>query len=298
MSKLDLNLVRVFVAIYDTRSVTQAAERLALSQPTLSHSLARLRDAYSDRLFLRGSNGLAPTPLAEHLFSKFNDALAAIDSTLEQRNHFDPKTSNRRFQLAMTDIGALYFAPPLLQHFQESAPNIEIEITPISKGTPEELIAGRLDLAIGNLPSLVSSTQCATLFTEEYVCLMSKKHPTIGDSMTLKEFIAGRHVMVASQFSGHRLIDEALSNKGVARKIVAIVPHFTVLPTLLAQSDLLVILPSRVASLYVSQGGLKALKLPVKINSFEVRAHWNRGRSSSPAHQWLIKEIIETLGKL
>lgn len=298
MSRLDLNLVRAFVAIYETRSVTHAAERLALTQPTLSHSLSKLRDAYSDRLFLRGTDGLVPTTLAEQLFEKFSEALAGIEGTLEQRRQFEPIRSDRRFQLAMSDIGALYFAPPLLRRFQESAPHIEIEIMSVSKSTIEDLVAGRLDVAVGNLPSLATNTKSALLFTERYVCLMSEKNPSIGDSMTLDEFIGGRHVMVASPFSGHRLIDEALGNKGVSRKIVARIPHFTVLPQLLAQSDLLVILPSRVAELYVSQGGLKALELPVSIPEFEVRVHWHISRESSAAHKWFVKEIIDTLGKL
>jgi DNA-binding transcriptional LysR family regulator len=104
--------------------------------------------------------------------------------------------------------------------------------------------------------------------------------------------------MVSSPFSGHRLIDEALGEKGASRKIVARVPHFTVLPQLLAQSDLLVILPSRVAGLYVGQGGLKALELPVSIPEFEVRVHWHISRESTAAHKWFIEEIVETLGKL
>lgn len=168
----------------------------------------------------------------------------------------------------------------------------------VSKSTIEDLVAGRLDVAVGNLPAFATNTKSALLFTERYVCLMSEKHPSIGDSMTLDEFIGGRHVMVASPFSGHRLIDEALGNKGVSRKIMARVPHFTVLPQLLAQSDLLVILPSRVAELYVSQGGLKALELPVSIPEFEVRVHWHISRESCAAHKWLVQEMIGTPGKI
>lgn len=298
MSRLDLNLVRVFVAIYEARSVTQAAERLALTQPTLSYSLAKLRDAYADRLFLRGNSGLVPTTLAEQLYEKFSEALAGIEGTLQQRTRFDPERSTRRFRLAMSDIGVLYFAPPLLRRFQEAAPHIEIEIIPVSNATAEDLIVGRLDVAVGNLPALAASTHSALLFSERYVCLMSADHPAIGDAMTLDEFIAGRHIMVSSQFSGHRLIDEVLEQKGASRKIVARIPHFTVLPQLLAQSDLLVILPSRVAGLYVSQGGLKALELPVPIPHFEVRVHWHVGREPSAAHQWLLDEMVASLGGL
>lgn len=298
MSRLDLNLVRVFVAIYDAGSVTQAADRLALTQSTLSYSLSKLRDAYSDRLFLRGNNGLIPTALAEQLYEKFSHALAAVEGTLEHGRQFDPKQSTRRFRLAMSDIGVLYFTPPLLRRFQESAPHIEIEIVQLAGTTIEDLMVGRLDMAVGNIPTLEKGTHSTLLFTERYMCLMSTDHPTIRKSMPLDKLIAGRHILVSSPHSGHRLIDEVLREKGVVRKIVARVPHFTVLPQLLAQSDLLVILPSRVARLYVSLGGLKALELPVTIPEFEVRVHFPANRESSPAHKWLVNEIVQTVGKL
>ena len=151
MSHLDLNLIRVFVAIYETRSVTQAAERLDVTQPTISYGLAKLRKLYADRLFTRGTDGLMPTSLAEQLFLRYRDALTSIESTLEQNTAFDPLRSTRRFRLAMSDIGVLYFVPPLLRKFQEAAPRIEIDIVQIPDALSEDLSVGRLDMAIGNI---------------------------------------------------------------------------------------------------------------------------------------------------
>jgi DNA-binding transcriptional LysR family regulator len=298
VTRLDLNLVRVFVAIYEARNLTRAALRLSVTQPTISYGLGKLRDAYADRLFMRGTGGLLPTTLAEQLYDPFVEFLARIDGTLDRRSPFRPKESARRFRLAMSDIGVLFFAPPLLSRFQHTAPNIEVDFVPVSERTGDDLIAGRVDVAIGNLPNLVATTKTAKLFREHYACLLSSEHPLIGEGMTLEEFIAGRHVMVSSPSSGHRLIDEALGALGVSRKIVARVTHFTVLPQLLAKSDLLVILPSRVASLYAGQGGLKMLDLPVPIPQFDVRAHWHPGQAGSSAHRWLVEEVIEALGQL
>ena len=298
MSHLDLNLVRVFVAIYETRSVTQAAERLDLTQPTISYGLAKLRKVYADRLFSRSSNGLIPTSLAEQLFQRYRDALASVESTLEQNTAFDPQRSTRRFRLAMSDIGVLYFVPPLLRKFQESAPHIEIDIVQIPDALSEDLAVGRLDMAIGNIPALASPVHSVLLFREHYVCLMSANHPIIGERMSLEEFSSARHVMVSSPQSGHFLIEQALAERGINRNIVARVPQFTVLPQLLSQSDLLVLLPSRVANLYVEQGGLKALALPVPLPDFQVQAHWHARHEYSAAHRWLVEEIVQTLGKL
>lgn len=297
--RLDLNLVRVFVAIYETRSVTQAAARLDLTQPTVSHSLARLRDAYGDRLFVRSAQGLAPTARCEQLFEQLAESLSIIDATLEEQRAFDPALSSRRFRLAMSDIGALYFVPPLLRRFQQVAPRLQTEIVQHSDAVLEELAAGRLDAAIGNLPGLAANTRSALLFRERYACLLSAEHPTItGDAMTLTEFAAARHIMVASPSSGHGLVDGILAQQGISRNVVARVPQFTVLPQLLAQSDLVVILPTRVAYLYAALGGLKALPLPVTIPGFEVRLHWHMRQDAVPAHRWLRDELVSTLSAL
>lgn len=294
----DLNLVRAFVAIYETRSVTLAADRLGLTQPSLSHALARLRQAYDDRLFVRSAEGLVATSLARQLYERLGQALAMIDATLESRLGFDAQASTRRFRLAMSDIGALYFTGPLLARLQQSAPRIEIEIVPIGDTIGQDLALGQLDVAIGNLPALMGSTSTARLFEEHYVCLMSATHPDIGERMSVQQLATGRHIMVSSPSSGHNLIDQALAQQGVSRNIAVRIPHFTVLPQLLAQSNLLVILPSRVAQHYVAQGALKALKLPVKIAPFDVRLHWHPGREAVPAHQWLVDEAVGALGAL
>lgn len=298
MPGFDLNLLRAFVAIFETRSVTQAAQRLDVTQPSISHALAKLRGAYADRLFDRGPSGLVPTGTAEQLFERFSHALAAVDDTLAQRQAFDPRSSTRRFRLAMSDIGVLFFAPPLLRRFQEEAPKIATDITEVSDSVREDLQVGKLDLAIGNLPALTTNTRSATLFREHYVCLMSAAHPTIGSRMDLNAFASARHIMVTSKASGHHLMDQVLAQRSVTRNIVARVPQFTVLPQLLEQSDLIVMLPSRVADLYVAQGGLKSLELPVAIPEFDVRAHWHVRQESSAAHRWLVEEVVNTLSRL
>jgi DNA-binding transcriptional LysR family regulator len=298
METLDLNLIKVFIAIYESRSVTLAAERFEVTQPTISYALSKLRTAYGDRLFIRHSKGLAPTPIAENLYRTFCDATKLIEATLEQRHLFDPLNSTHQFRLAMSDIGVLYFAPPLLTRFQSCAPRLEIEIVQTSDAISEGLRSGRTDVAIGNLPFLIGNTQSAHLFREHYVCLLSSDHPDIADEMTLSAFSNARHLMVVSPSSGHRLVDEILSQQGVVRRVVARVPQFTVLPRLIPNSDLLVILPSRVAALFVAQGGLKALPLPIEIPSFDVRVHWHIRQENGAAHKWLIREIVETLGAL
>lgn len=298
-SRLDLNLVRVFVAIYETGSVTAAAERLFVTQPTVSYGLTKLREALGDPLFTRGPNSMVPTVVGELTYKKFVSAMASIDSAMDMTKHFDPGTSTQRFRIAMTDIGALIFLPPILQRIQSEAPDVELEVVQVAVNEIAGwLAAGKVDAAVGNHTVLQVPGKSHRLFSERYVCLLRKDHPEIRDKLTLEKFLAARHVLVSTPFSGHRLVEDMLRQQGVSRKISVRIPHFTILPQLLATSDLLVTMPSRVARLFESSAPLRSLDLPIDIPPFEVRVFWHEHQDDNAGHRWLREIIIATLGKL
>lgn len=297
--RLDLNLIRVFVAIYETGSVTLAAEHLFLTQPTVSYGLSKLRELFADSLFVRHARGMAPTPRAEDIYRLFSKALADIDGTLEAAAAFDPKTATRHFRVAMSDIGGLYFLPPLLAQFQRMAPQAVLEVLQVPQDDiTQGLASGKIDAAVGNLALHHDQLRSTCLFREHYVCLMAKNHPAIGKTLTLDKFVAARHVLVASPFSAHALIEDALRERGVIRKVGIHIPHFTILPTLIAQSDLLVTLPSRVAKMFEAYGNLVSMKLPVQLPDFEVRVHWHALHATAAAGQWFRDQIVDSLGRL
>lgn len=296
MSRLDLNLIRLLIAVHETRSVTAAAQRLSLSQPAVSYGLAKLRRTYGDRLFNRSAAGLAATPLAERIYRQYRQALTAVEQTLDGVEQFDPQASVRSFRVAMSDIGALFFLPPLHARLQAVAPRTGLDVVQVSTDVVvEDLASGRLDVAVGNLPSIRGQTLSELLFVERYVCLMRRDHPDAGDTLALDAFLRARHVMVSSPFSGHRLVDDALAERGVARDIAIRLPHFTMLPQLLSQSDLMVILPSRVAALFASQSACRYLDLPVPVPAFEVRAHWHWHYARHASTQWLVAQMVAAL---
>lgn len=298
-TRLDLNLVRVFVTIYETGSVTAAAERLFVTQPTVSYGLAKLREALNDPLFTRGPSGMAPTVVGELTYKKFTAAMASIDSAVEMTRHFDPHTSTQRFRVAMSDIGELIFLPPILGRMQSEAPDVELEVVQVAVNEVAGwLAAGKVDAAVGNLAVLQASGKSSTLFSERYVCLLRKDHPRIRKELTLEKFVQARHVLVSTPFSGHRLVEDVLRQHGVSRKIALQIPHFTILPQLLATSDLLVTVPSRVARLFASSAPLRSLELPIDIPPFEVRMFWHEHQDENAAHRWLRGILTATLGKL
>lgn len=299
MSQFDLNLARVFIAVFETRSATAAAERLDITQPTVSYGLAKLREVLSDPLFVRDQRSLKPTPRAESLYPKFRDALASIGAAVEETHRFDPATAQRIFNLAMSDIGSMYFLPPLESALRKVAPHVGLEIrqVPVTE-LVDQLASSKLDAALGNLPSLRGQTRSVPLFREHYVCLLGKRHAEQIREMTLDVFRTSRHVVVSSSFSGHQLAEDALADLGISRQIVIRTPYYTALPQLIAHSDLVVMLPSRIAATFATQSDVVALPLPVELPDFQVKLHWHPRHESNPALAWMLERIEAVLGVL
>ncbi|MBN3809977.1 LysR family transcriptional regulator [Paraburkholderia sp. Ac-20347] len=292
---IDLNLIRTFVAIYETRSVSGAAKRLSITQPSVSYSLNRLRDLLHDPVFTRSRDGMVPTFNATQLFNTFKAALNSIDSAISATREFDPKKSERTFRLALSDLGELYFLPLLIRELQDIAPSVSLEIVQIESDLVADwLQTGYVDAVVGNLQFVGGESRKATLFSESYSCLLSASHARIGDTLTLEEFVGANHVVVAP-FTGHHLVEDVLSETGLKRKIVLRVPHFTSLFSSIATTDLVLTLPTRVAEAFARDGRTKVLPLPFHIPPFEVNLYWYPHAEDSGALQWFCDSITRTL---
>lgn len=297
--EFDLNLVRLFVAVFESRSVSKAAEVLDISQPTVSYGLKRLRENVGDHLFLRSGRGIVPTPLATDLYARFREGVSAIDSALESASAFDPSTSRRTFRIAMSDVGAVCFVPPLLSHLRVAAPNVALEIVQVAVAElDDELASGKLDLAVGNLKPRQSSVLAENLFAERYVCLFAGRHPRIKSELTKKMFLQESHVVIASPFSVHQQIEESMRERGLERDIALKLPQFPVLPAVIGKTDYLAVLPSRLAEVFCADRRLKYLELPVPVPTFEVRSLSHVRQRSNPANLWIRSVVRSVLGKL
>jgi len=291
---VDLNLLRAFDAVLRERSVTSAATRLALTQPAVSNALARLRRLFGDPLFVRTPRGMDPTPFAQQLAAPLHQALGLIESALAHRTGFDPATSARNFRFYMSDIGEIFFLPPLVERLRRDAPGVRLEAVAVPlEEIPVALAAGELDLAVGFLPGLPEPLRSRRLFRDPYVCLMRADHPAIGARLTRRQFARASHALVSSLGSGHRVIEEALERHGLARRIALRVPHFSVVPMVLARSDLLLTIPLRIAREFEKTGVLKALRLPVPIPPADVGIHWHERFERDPGIRWLRERMIE-----
>ena len=296
MAHVDLNLVRVFVTLYDARSVTMAAERLHVTQPSVSYALSRLRDLFGDRLFVRSRDGMEPTFTAMQLYPALRDSLAQIDSVLEGNQEFEPLHSRKRFRLALTDLGEMALLPRILTHLHAQAPNVELEVVPLEIDKAEDWLAtGKVNAVICSRPIDAAGVERRVLLSDErYVCLLNRDHTTIGDTLSLEQFIQARHAVVAAS-TGHGLAEEVLREQGMQRKVSLKVSHFSSLPRILRESDLLAILPEQIATTFVREAPLKVLDLPFEVPLFEVALHWQAHTARSPAQRWFCESIIEAI---
>lgn len=242
--RLDLNLLEIFHQLLQERSVSRVAQQLGVSQPAVSNSLARLRKALGDELFVRTARGMEPTPYAQQLGESVGQALGAIRSALQQRSHFDPARSERTFTVGMTDIGEIYFLPTLLNHLRQAAPGVRLSTVRHTAATlKDDMSDGRVDLAIGLLPQLQAGFFQQRLFQQPYVCLMRKDHRLAASPLSLSAFCEAAHVVVVSAGTGHHEVDEQLAERGIARDVRLVVPHFVAIGHILQSSDLIATVP-------------------------------------------------------
>ncbi|HEV3105542.1 MAG TPA: LysR family transcriptional regulator [Trinickia sp.] len=295
-NNVDLNLLRVFQAILEERSLTRAGQRLGLSQPAISYALGRLRVLFDDPLFVRSTEGMLPTPTAQQLALPLNRAIASIREALRHGEAFDAATSTREFRLSMSDIGEQVFLPPVCEKLQRIAPWVRLEAGQVPMSEVEEkLRLGQLDFAIGNLPALKPFTHHALLFHEAYVCMTRKRRGLPPRRMSRETFLEMGHVAVASSESSHRTIDDSLRAEGLNRRIALRVPHFTVIPQILQRTDWMVTLPQRVARFFNESGSFAIYPMPVEIPEVEVTVHWHETFDNDDGNRWFRELVIATL---
>ncbi|MDH4478307.1 MAG: LysR family transcriptional regulator [Rhodoferax sp.] len=288
LRELDLNLLVVFNQLLLDRSVSTAADKLGLTQPAVSNALKRLRAALKDELFLRTSRGMEPTPYALHLAEPVVYALNALQTALTTRDSFDPLTSTRNFQLAMTDIGEMYFMPGLMVALSKVAPHIRVStVRPNTGNLRDDMESGSVDLALGLMPKLTTGFFQRRLFRHKYVCVFRKGHPQARSPMTLAQFTALDHVGVIAANTGHNEVDGLLERAGIHRKMKLVVPHFIAVGHILQSTDLISTLPERFAQRCEAPFGLVTSPHPARLPDIAINLFWHAKFNRDPANMWM-----------
>jgi DNA-binding transcriptional LysR family regulator len=291
---IDLNLLVIFNQLLIDKRVSAVAETLGLSQPAVSNALKRLRVLLKDELFLRTSRGMEPTPYALHLAEPVIYALNALQTALSTRDSFTPETSTRNFQLAMTDIGEMYFMPPLMLALSKAAPHVRVTtVRPNAGNLKKDMESGKVDLALGLLPNLQTGFFQRRLFSHKYVCIFRKGHPLAKSPMTLAQFTELDHVGVLAANTGHSEVDGLLERAGIVRKMRLIVPHFIAVGHILQTTDLIATLPERFAERCEVPFGLATSPHPARLPEIAINLFWHAKVNRDPANMWLRQLFVK-----
>jgi DNA-binding transcriptional LysR family regulator len=282
----DLNLVRTFVLLHETLSVTRTAEYLGVRQPTVSHSLGRLRRLFDDPLFTREGRTLVPTRAARRLYAPLRDALQNVDQALSRTRHFDAATSDATFTVAMSSLGEVRFLPSVLELLATEAPGVRVESVGLDReAAVEQLLSGSVDAAFGSVELPSAGVSRMPLFRSGYALLADAANPIVGGEPTLADFEAARHVVVATA-SGHGVPEAVVERLGIRRRVLVRVGHFAVLPTLVRGSDLVAVLPEDIARIFAADFGLGIAALPFEVPPVEVALYCRPDHMATEEQRW------------
>lgn len=289
---VDLNLLRLFDAIYRTCNVSRAADALDISQPAASQGLARLRLVLEDPLFVRHAAGVRPTPRADRLAVVVRQSLGALELALTEAALFDPAQSRRIFHIHMSDIGEGRFLPRLLGALRERAPGVRIDTRPSAAAEiTDALDDARLDFAFGFLPQ-VHDTQHVKLFDDRYIVLLRNDHPFMRgrrgevplEALRELEFVAVRT---------HRETLRILHLLGLEDRLRLTTEHFMVLPSIVRATDLAVVMPRNIARSFTGDELYAIIEPAFPLRDFTVSLHWSKRFESDPAIRWFRDLVID-----
>jgi DNA-binding transcriptional LysR family regulator len=300
---LDLNLLKVFDVVMAERSLTRAAHLLSITQPAVSNSLRRLREALGDELLVRKGRTLEPTPRAQELWPAVRDMLQRLQNALAPQV-FDPASASTTFVLTMADATAAELMPPLVELITVHAPGVSLRVVPLTTRDPRHLLdEGHADLAIGHFPAVISDLNARAqageavsflhhrLFQGEYVCVMRRGHPLSKGPLTLKRYCSARHMLVSFSGRAYGFIDQALNAMGHSRRVVLTVNQFFTAGKIVAHSDLLAVLPRHFVNVTGFADQLVLRDLPLTVPAIEVDALWHQRLNHSSAHTWLRSQV-------
>jgi len=293
LASLDLNLLVVFDALMQERSVTRAGRRVGLTQPAVSQALSRLRQLVKDDLFLRGPKGMRPTPRALELAGPVREALAQVERALEPVV-FNPATATNSFRIAMADYAASLILPPLAHRLEREAPAVDIRVRTNDNVSALGLLdRNEIEFAIGYHREWPERFGGQVLFRETYVCVMRRGHPLARERITLDEFASARHLLITLTGEATGFVDRLLRKRGLTRRIAMTANQFLVAPLIIQNSDMIMTLALRTAERFAEVNNLHIVPVPLEPDPIDLTLLWHRELSRHPSHEWMRSLLVE-----
>lgn len=297
LRRLDLNLLLVFDALYRHRSVVAAAEELAMSPSACSHALSRLRSALSDELFVRYGSAMQPTAQAEQMAGGVSEALLLLSDKLEGSGPFVPGTSTQTFTFAASDFTAFALLPGLVARIEKQAPHLRLKVFHSThRDSLDDLAAGRAHFVLGFSDEYSGSCDGIEALeggAEDYVVARRKGHARIGNTLSLDQYLAERHVAVIPWTDAGSVIDTALAQQGLHRDVAVQLPSMMAAPFIVADSEYLITLPKRVAVQLSRAAPLVIHPAPFPTPGFTLKVLFHTRHAGMSGHRWMRERILE-----
>lgn len=295
---VDLQLLVALDVLLHELHVTRAAKSLGLSQPAMSHVLARLRDLFGDPLLVRTAKGLAPTARALKLKDPVREALRHVQLVFETGPAFDPRTTRESFVVRMGDMNEFLVLPAIARELEKRAPNISLEIRHLPPlETVRALDADEVQFAVSTGLEHPRSIRSVELLKDEMVCIMRREHPSARYPLSLSRFLALKHIRIVQTASDTRFVDEHLSREP-RRQVALSIPHWLVAPSLVESTDLVTVISRRFARSINARDQFEVRALPVGPKSFSWQLYWHSRYDAHPAHNWMRALVQRACAKL
>ena len=298
LSGINLNLLLVLDMLLKEQNVSKAAEKLNLTQPTISNSLKQLRVIFNDELLFRGpGNRMLLTGKAKALRRKVAETVSKLENIFYSEEKFNPDKESYHFKLGMSDYAAIIYLPKIMKNIERYTDNISIEVVHLNNiWNYEDYKNSNVDLAIGNYTIDNDIVNKQNLFTSKIVCAASKKHPAFQkESLTVDDFFKYKHLTVFYKKEYWVEVDRIILEKtGKKRKVVVKVPHMLVGLKLLSESDFICMLSNQIAEKYSELYNLNVKEPPIEFPISAYNMYWSKADNSSSVNQWL-RHIIEKI---
>ncbi len=295
IDEMDLNLLRALDALILERNVSRAAERIELSQPAMSNALRRLRTLLDDQLLVRSGNQMVPTPRALDIHPVVRNALNELGNALFGTADFDPRNHSAPITIATTDGDISKFGANLHRQMRDAGVKAPLRFINLDPSYAQTLLeSGAVALAVGAIDMAPDTLQQMRLDDETFCCVMRNDHPLAEGKLSLENYLAAEHILVAPMGGAPRgMIDSLLERQGHARRIALVVPSFLAALELIRNTDLFATLPVKVVRRWSNTANLHIVKPDYLRTSIRIRAFWHERFGKSPFHVWLRRELLK-----
>lgn len=291
----DLNLLLAFDVLMREMNVSRAAEKMFVTQSTMSHILNRLRQQLDDPILVRTAGGMKPSERAMALVEPVRAILQDVERAIRPPAKFDPKTCRRRFVIHATDYIEVLLLPTLIARISALAPDIDIHFKRTGDAFPADALEnGEMDVVLGFDAVLKPPGQFlrVRLFEDRMTCVVRADHPTVKDTLSLEEYVAMPHMLISRTGTHTGLVDERLAELGWERRVALVVSHFLSAPLIVAKTDMVLTFPYRMAEQFTCMAPLKIVAVPITLPAYELVMVWHPLNDKEPAHAWFRKQIL------